>query len=77
MWNLKYGTNEPIYKTEIDSETENRLVAAKWERGGSGLDWEFVVSRCRLLHLEWISNEAPCCIAQRTISNHLIEHDGG
>ena len=21
MWNLKYGTDEPIYKTEIDSET--------------------------------------------------------
>ena len=22
MWNLKYGTNEPIYKTEIDSQTK-------------------------------------------------------
>ena len=21
MWNLKYGTNEPIYKTETDSYT--------------------------------------------------------
>ena len=21
MWNLKYGTNEPIYQTEIDSQT--------------------------------------------------------
>ena len=21
MWNLKYGTNEPIYRTEIDSQT--------------------------------------------------------
>ena len=21
MWNLQYGTNEPIYKTEADSET--------------------------------------------------------
>ena len=27
------------------------------ERGGSGVDWEFGVSRCKLLHLEWISNE--------------------
>ena len=24
---------------------------------GSGMDWEFGVSRCELLHLEWISNE--------------------
>ena len=21
MWNIKYGTNEPIYKTEMDSQT--------------------------------------------------------
>ena len=21
MWNLKHGTNEPIYKTETDSQT--------------------------------------------------------
>ena len=29
MWNLKYGTNEPIRKTETDSQTENRLVVAR------------------------------------------------
>ena len=29
MWNLKCGANEPIYKTEIDSDTENRLVVSK------------------------------------------------
>ena len=38
MWNLKYSTNEPIYKTETDSQTkENRLVVAKKEQGGSGV----------------------------------------
>ena len=25
--------------------------------GGSGMDMEFRVSKCKLLHLEWISNE--------------------
>ena len=25
--------------------------------GGSEMDWEFGISRCKLLHLEWISNE--------------------
>ena len=25
--------------------------------GGSGMDREFGVNRCKLLHLEWISNE--------------------
>ena len=27
------------------------------QAGGSGMDWEFGVSRCKLLHLEWTSNE--------------------
>ena len=32
MWNLNYGANEPIYKTEADSQThEIRLVVAKGE----------------------------------------------
>ena len=27
--------------------------------GGSRKDWEFGVSRCKLLHSEWKSNEIP------------------
>jgi len=29
MYNLKYDTEEPIYETETDPQTESRLVAAK------------------------------------------------
>ena len=38
-WNLKYDTNELIYETETDSQTENRLVIAEGEGwiGGLGL----------------------------------------
>ena len=40
------------------TDMENRLVAAKGEgEGVSGMDWEFGDSRCKLLHLEWMSNE--------------------
>ena len=49
MWNLKYGTNIPIYRTETFINMENRLLVAKGEGGGSGVDWEFGVSRCKLL----------------------------
>ena len=53
-------------------DMENRLVVTKaggWDglgewtcgcqggRGGSGMDWVLGVNRCRLLPLEWISNE--------------------
>ena len=43
MWNLKYDTNEFIYETEKDSDTDNRLLVAKgeegWGRDGVGV-WD-------------------------------------
>ena len=52
MCNLKYDTNELIYKTEKDSHVENRLVAAKAKWGWGGVEWEFGISRCKLLHIK-------------------------
>ena len=37
-------------------DLENRLVVAGGG-GERGMDWEFGVNRCKLLPLEWISNE--------------------
>ena len=39
IWNLKRGTNEPIYTTETDSDMENRLVVAKGEVGREWDGW--------------------------------------
>ena len=33
-WNLKHNTSEFIYKTETDSDTENRLMVTAGESGG-------------------------------------------
>ena len=33
MWNLKSDTNELIYKPEIGTEIENKLMVTKGERG--------------------------------------------
>ena len=44
IWNLKYDTNELIYKRKTDSETQNTLVAkAKGFEGG--MNCEFGISR--------------------------------
>ena len=44
--------------TENLMDVENRLMVSKGEEGrGSEMDWEFGVNRCKLLHVEWISNE--------------------
>ena len=39
MWNLKYGTDEPTYRTEIDSQRTDLWLSR--ERGRSGMDREF------------------------------------
>ena len=38
-------------------ELGEQTCGCQWEGGESGTDWEFVVSRRKLL--EWISNEIP------------------
>ena len=56
MWNPKYSTNKPIYKSETDSQTYSTNL---WLQGvGIGMDWEFGISRCKLLNLEWISRSS-------------------
>ena len=35
MWNLKYGTKEPTYETEIDSQTQRTDL---WLPRGSGVE---------------------------------------
>ena len=37
-------------------DLENRLVIGKGEEEGV-MNWESGVNRCKLLHLEWLSNE--------------------
>ena len=41
--------------------------------GGSGIDWEFGVNRCKLLPLEWISNEI--LLYRNYIYSLTMEHD--
>ena len=42
---LKCDANEPVCKTETDSDIENRLVVAKGEGEGGEMDWELGVNR--------------------------------
>ena len=40
------------------------------------MDWESGVSRCRLLPLEWISNEILLYSTGNYIESLMMEHDG-
>ena len=54
----------------------HRLVVAEGERGGRGLDWEFRVGRCKLLHLEWINNKVLMYSTGNYIQCLMINHSG-
>ena len=47
------------------TDVENKLVVAKGEGVGGGMEWEAGVSRRKLLYIEWINNRSYC-IAQGT-----------
>ena len=55
-WNLIYGTNEPFTRRENLTHGE-QTCGCQEGGGGSGIDWDFEVNRCKLLPSEWISNE--------------------
>ena len=56
MWNLKYNTNEHIYVLGKhvglpNTEDSCQRVMRK------GMDWEFRLSRCKVVYKEWINNK--------------------
>ena len=51
-------------------------MVARGKEGGSGMDVEFGVGRCKLSHLEWISNEVLLYSTGTYIQSLGIEHDG-
>ena len=55
---------------------ENRLVVAKGEGRVRGLDWEFGISRCKLLYAEWINNKALLYSTGNHIQYPVINHSG-
>ena len=40
------------------------------------MDWEFEVGRCKLLHVEWISNEVLLYYPRNYIQSLGVDHDG-
>ena len=56
IWNLIYGPNAPFHRKENHGLGE-QTCGCQGGGGRSEMDWEFGVSRCKLSHLEWTSNE--------------------
>ena len=44
--------------------------------GGGGMDWEFGISRCKLLYIEWINNKVLLYSTGNYIQYPVINHNG-
>ena len=76
MWNRKYGTNELIYETEINSDVENRFVIAKSKGVKGGMDWEFGISRGKLYIYKMDNNKDLFYSTENYIQYPVISHNG-
>ena len=76
MWNLKKkNTNELIYKTEIDSQTQKtNLLLPKGKGGGGGLNQKFGISRYKLLYIKQINDKVLLYSRGNYIQYPVINH---
>ena len=65
----KNGTNEPIYKTEIESQIQKTNLWLPRERGG-GMNWETGVDIYTPVYINYITNK-NYCITQGTLLSDL------
>ena len=54
---------------------ESRFAVARGEEVGSWMDWESRVSKCKLLHLKWISNEVLLQSTGNYVQSLWLEYD--
>jgi len=59
--------NENIYKEKFKKDITG---------GSRGVGWGFWVSRCKLLHIEWINNMILLCSTGNYIQYPEINHNG-
>ena len=57
MWNLKYDTNELTQETTASQIQKSDFWLPVGAESGRRNDWEFGISRCKLVYVEWISNK--------------------
>ena len=76
MWNIKIW-HKGTYPQNRNRPTdiENKLVVAKGEGGGGGMDWEIGFSRYKLLYMEGINNKVLLCSTENYIQCPMINHN--
>ena len=76
MWNPNMTQWTYLWNRNRIMNIENRLVVAKQEGVGGGMEWEVGVSRCKLLYIEWINNKVLLYSSENYIKYLMINHNG-
>ena len=78
MWNPKYGTNAPIYKTETDSQTQKTNLSLPKGKGtgGGGINEEFGISGYKLHYIKQINDKVLLYSTKNYIPYLAINHNG-
>ena len=50
-------------------------MVAKWEEVEKGKDWEFRISKCELLYLEWVKNKVLLQGTRNYIQYLMVNHN--
>ena len=77
MWNLRYGTHQHNYETKTDSQIQRTdLWLPRVRQDGGGKDWEFGISRGKLLYIAWINNKVLLYSTGNYIQYPMTNHNG-
>ena len=76
MGNLKYDTSEHIYERKTDSQTVRTDLLLPKGGGEGRKDWDFGLSRCKLLYIERVNNRTLLYSTENYIQYPMINHNG-
>ena len=77
MWNLKYDTNELTWETTDSQIQKSDFWLPVGAESGRRNDWEFGISRCKLVYVERISNEVLLLYSTRSYTQYPATNCNG
>ena len=66
----------PTKQKQTHRHREQTCGCQRGGRVGGGMDWEFGISRCKLLHIEWVNNKVLLYSTGNYIQHPVINHNG-
>ena len=61
---------------KVPQKANNRVCCQGGEGGGERVDWEFGISRCKLLYIEWINYKILRHSTGNCIQHPVINYNG-